>query len=340
MPASRQVDDYRALTGSEKAAILLLAVGEESATKIFAMMDDEEIKELSLVMAGLGAVNATVIEQLVGDFAAQMGQSTGVAGTLEGTERFLDKALGKRAGGILEDIRGPRGRTIWDKLAYVPETMLAAYLRNEYPQTAAVVLSKLQPAYAAKVLQQLNDNFAMEVVTRMLRLEAVPKEVLDEVETILRTEFMSNVAKSPRKNSHEAIAEIFNALEPQTERRFLGAIEERNPDMAQKVRESMFKFEDLAKLAPAGVQTLLRAIDKGRLALALKGAPEAVRELFLANMSERAGRLLSDDMEQLGPVRVKDVSDAQRAVIELAKDLAGKGEIVLGTRGGDDDLVF
>jgi flagellar motor switch protein FliG len=340
MSSPRSVDDYRTLTGSEKAAILLLAVGEESAARIFAMMDDEEIKELSLVMAGLGAVGAPVIEQLVADFAAQMGQGSGLAGTMEGTERFLGKALGKRAGGILEEIRGPRGRTIWEKLGYVPEQMLATYLKNEYPQTAAVVLSKVAPAYAAKVLSQLSDSFAMEVVTRMLRLETVPKEVLEEIEAILRNEFMSNVAKAPRKNTHESVAEIFNEFEAATERRFMGALEERAPDVADKVRDSMFKFEDMARLAPAGVQTLLRAIDKRRLALALKGAPDEVRDVFLANMSERAATLLHDDMAALGPVRVKEVGEAQRAIIDLAKDLAARGEIVLSGRGGDDDMIF
>ncbi len=340
MAAPRNLDDYRQLTGSEKAAILLLAVGEESASKVFAMMDDEEIKELSLVMAGLGTVNAGVIEQLIVEFAEQMGQSSSLAGTMEGTERFLGKVLGKRADGILDDIRGPRGRTIWDKLGYVPEQMLASYLKNEYPQTAAVVLAKVSPEHAAKVLSQLPDGFAMEVITRMLRLETVPKEVLDQVETILRNEFMSNVAKTPRKDRHESIAEIFNALDPAAEHRFLSALEDRNPEAAQKVRESMFKFEDLARLDPAGVQTLLRAVDKGRLALALKGAPDLIRDLFLSNMSERAGRLMRDDMEQLGPVRVKDVSDAQHAIIELAKDLAAKNEISIARGGDADELIY
>ena len=340
MAAPRNLDDYRQLTGPEKAAILLLAVGEESASKVFAMMDDEEIKELSLVMAGLGSVSAMVIEQLIVEFAEQMGQSASLSGTAEGAERFLGKALGKRADGILEDMRGPRGRTVWDKLGYVPEQMLANYLKNEYPQTAAVVLAKVTPAHAAKVLAQLPDGFAMEVITRMLRLETVPKEVLDEVEGILRTEFMSNVAKAPRKDRHEAIAEIFNAFDPQAEQRFLAALDDRNPEAAQKVRESMFKFEDLGRLDPAGVQTLLRAVDKGRLALALKGASDPLRDLFLSNMSERAGRLLRDDMEQLGPVRVKDVAEAQGAIVDLAKDLAAKNEIAILKSGGEDELIY
>ncbi|MBI1246007.1 MAG: flagellar motor switch protein FliG [Alphaproteobacteria bacterium] len=341
MSASRNMKDYTQLSGSEKAAILLLAIGEESASKVFAMMDDEEIKELSLVMAQLGSIDAAVIERLIFEFADQMGQSSSLAGTMEGTERFLGKVLGKRADGILDDIRGPRGRTIWDKLGYVPEQMLANYLKNEYPQTAAVVLSKVGPAHAAKVLAQLPDGFAMEVVTRMLRLETVPKDVLDDVESILRNEFMSNVAKAPKRDRHETIAEIFNELDPASERRFLTALDERNPDAAQKVRDSMFKFEDLQRLDPAGIQTLMRAVDKGRLALALKGASETVRDMFLANMSERAGRLMRDDMAALGPVRVKDVADAQHAIVELAKQLADRNEIAL-TRGdsGSDELIY
>lgn len=336
----RIVEDYRQLTGSEKAAILLLAIGEETASKIFALMDDEEIKELSVVMANLGSVSAAVIEQLIVEFADKMGQGGSLTGTMDGTERFLGKVLGKRAGDILDDIRAPQGRTIWDKLSSVPEQMLAAYLKNEYPQTAAVVLSKVRPDHAARVIAALPEGFAMEVVMRMLRLETVPKEVLDDVEKILRNEFMANVAKAPRKDRHETIAEIFNSLDTNSERRFLEALEERSPEAAVKVRESMFKFEDLNRLDPAGVQTLLRAVDKGKLALALKGAPDALRDLFLSNMSERAGAMLRDDMDQMGPVRVKDVSDAQGAIVELAKELAARNELVLARKGGEDDELI
>jgi flagellar motor switch protein FliG len=338
--AAKIVDDYRTLNGSEKAAILLLALGEETASKIFALMNDEEIKELSVVMANLGSVNASVIQRLIVEFADRMGAGGSLSGTMEGTERLLDKVLGKRAGGILDDIRGPHGRTIWDKLSHVPEQVLANYLKNEYPQTAAVVLSKVRPDHAARVIASLPEGFAMEVVMRMLRLETVPKEVLDDVERILRNEFMANLGKSSAKDRHEAIAEIFNALEANTEKRFLQALEERNPEAAIKVRENMFKFEDLQRLDPAGIQTLLRAIDKGKLALALKGAPDGLRDLFLSNMSERSGRMLRDDMEQMGPVRMKDVSEAQSAIVELAKDLAARAEIVLARKGGEEDELI
>lgn len=339
--SQKVIDDYRTLTGHEKAAILLLAVGEETASKMFAVMDDEEIKDLSVVMANLGSVHASVIERLIVDFADQMGQGGALAGTMEGTERFLGKVLGKRADGILDDIRGPAGRTIWDKLNYIPETTLANYLKNEYPQTAAVVLSRVRPDHAAKVISALPDGLAMEVVMRMLRLETVPREVLDDVERILRNEFMANLGKNTTKNRHEEIAEIFNALDATTEKRFLQALEDRNPEAALKVRESMFKFEDLQRLDPAGIQTLLRSVDKSKLGLALKGASEALRDLFLSNMSERAGKMLRDDMEQMGPVRVKDVSEAQSSVVETAKDLAAREEINLARKaGGDDELIY
>jgi len=188
----------------------------------------------------------------------------------------------------------------------------------------------------------LPEAFAMEVIMRMLRMETVQKEVLDDVERVLRNEFMSNLAKTSRKDTHELMAEIFNSLERQTEARFTTALEERNRDSADKIKALMFKFEDLGRLDPGGVQTLLRAVDKSKLAIAMKGANEQVRDLFLSNMSERAGKMLKEEMEALGPVRGKDVAEAQTAMVAVAKELAAKDEIVLSKSGagGEDDLIY
>jgi flagellar motor switch protein FliG len=182
----------------------------------------------------------------------------------------------------------------------------------------------------------------MEVIMRMLRMETVQKEVLDDVERVLRNEFMSNLAKTTRKDTHELMAEIFNSLERQTEARFTTALEERNRDSADKIKALMFKFEDLGRLDPGGVQTLLRAVDKSKLAIAMKGANEQVRDLFFSNMSERAGKMLKEEIEALGPVRGKDVAEAQTAMVNVAKELAAKDEIVLskGGSGGEDDLIY
>ena len=150
----------------------------------------------------------------------------------------------------MEEIRGPAGRTMWDKLANVNEQVLANYLKNEYPQTVAVILGKIQQGHAAKVLATLPENFAMEVVMRMLRMEAVNKDIEKDVERVLRTEFMSTLARTNRRDSHEMMAEIFNNLDRATESRFLSALEERNKDAAERIRSLMFTFEDLAAARP------------------------------------------------------------------------------------------
>ncbi|WP_420404312.1 flagellar motor switch protein FliG [Nisaea sp.] len=334
-------EDYRGITGPEKAAILLMSLGEDQAGKIFALLDDEEIKEVSQVMAGLGTVSSNIVERLFVEFAEQVSSTGSLVGSMDSTERLLTKVLGgDRVNEIMEEIRGPAGRTMWDKLANVNEQVLANYLKNEYPQTVAVILGKIGQAHAGKVLSILPENFAMEVVMRMLRMEAVNKEIEKDVERVLRTEFMSNLARTNRRDAHEMMAEIFNNLDRATESRFLSALEERNKDSAEKIRSLMFTFEDLARIDPAGVQTLLRAVDKDKLTIALKGASEELKDLFFSNMSERAAKLLREDMQSLGPMRLKDVEEAQTAMVTAAKDLADRGELVIGGSGGDDQLVY
>jgi flagellar motor switch protein FliG len=229
---------------------------------------------------------------------------------------------------------------MWDKLGNVNEAVLANYLKNEYPQTVAVVLSKVKADHASRVLGLLPEAFAMEVIMRMLRMEAVQKDVLDDVERTLRNEFMSNLARSTRRDAHEMIAEIFNNLDRATEARFMTSLEERNRDSAEKVKALMFTFDDLGKLDPGGVQTLLRSVEKDKLPLALKGASEQVRDLFLSNMSERASKMLREDMAAMGPVRLREVEEAQMAMVVVAKELAAKGEIVLSDKKGEDELIY
>jgi flagellar motor switch protein FliG len=333
-------EDYRSLTGPEKAAILIMSLGEEHAARLFELMDDEEIREISQIMSNLGTVSSNLIERLFVEFAEQFSQGGSLVGSMESTERLLKNVLGQeRVDTIMEDIRGPAGRTMWDKLANVNEQVLANYLKNEYPQTVAVVLSKIKADHASRVLTQLPETFAMEVVMRMLRMEAVQKEVLGDIEKTLRTEFMSNLAKTNRRDPHEMMAEIFNALDRATETRFITSMEERNKDSAERIKALMFTFEDLSRLDTAGIQTLMRAVEKDKLAIALKGASESLRDSFLGSMSERASKLLREDMAAMGPVRLRDVDDAQMNMVQLAKDLAARGEITLDERGGDD-LIY
>ncbi|WEK56958.1 MAG: flagellar motor switch protein FliG [Candidatus Brevundimonas phytovorans] len=334
------IDDIRKLTGPEKAAVVLLSLGEEH-TILWQQLDEEEIKEVSQAMAGLGTVAAAVVEEVLVEFVSGIGGAGALMGSYEQTQRLLASFMpGDRVDALMEEIRGPAGRTMWDKLGNVNEAVLANYLKNEYPQTVAVVLSKVRPDHASRVLTALPEDFALECVQRMLRMEPVQRDILDKIEQTLRTEFMSNLARTSKRDSHELMADIFNSFDRQTEARFIGALEERSRDSAERIRSLMFVFEDLSKLDPGGVQTLLRAVEKDQLGLALKGASDALREMFFSNMSERASKIMREDMESMGPVRLKDVDAAQMTMVQVAKDLAARGDIMLAGQSGDDELIY
>jgi len=185
----------------------------------------------------------------------------------------------------------------------------------------------------------LPEELAMDVVQRMLGLDPVQKEILEKIETTLRTEFMSTLNHSKRRDSHEQMAEIFNSFDRQTEARFITTLEEHSRDDAERIKALMFTFEDLAKLESSAIQTLLTKMDKKELAMALKGANEQVKETFFKNMSGRTAKLLRDDMEVMGPVRLKDVDEAQGRMVSTAKDLAAKGEILIMKSKADDQMV-
>ena len=334
-------ENLRSLSGPEKAAAFLLALTEEQVAAVFTQLDDEEIKEVSAEMASLGKMSSKVSEGLCQEFTELISSKGTLVGSHDSTERLLSKVLDKsRANNIMEEIRGPAGRTMWDKLNNVNETLLANYLRNEYPQTVAVVLSKVRTDHAARVLAMLPEPFALEVINRMLTMEMVQKDILTDVEKTLRVEFMNNLARTSRRDSHEMMADIFNSLDRATEARLSSALNEVNPESAEKIRALMFTFEDLKGLDSAGVQTLLRSIDKSKLIIALKGVPDAMKSLFLDNMSERAAKIMREDMEAIGPVKVKDVYEAQMEIVAIARALSDRGEIILSDGSGTEDMVY
>ena len=334
------IDSAEKLSGPEKAAIVMLALGEDH-TRLWEALDEEEIREISQIMSNLGAVSSAAVESLLLEFVSGMNGTGAIMGSFDQTQRLLASFLpGEKVDALMAEIRGPAGRTMWDKLANVNEAVLANYLKNEYPQTVAVVLSKIKGEHAARVLAALPEDFALECVQRMLRMEPVQRDILDKIEQTLRTEFMSNLARTSKRDSHEMMAEVFNNFDRQTEARFINALEERNREAAERIRALMFVFEDLGKLDPGGIQTLLRAVQKDQLGIALKGSSDALRELFFSNMSERASKIMREDMNAMGPVRLKDVDQAQMAMVQIAKDLAGKGEIILASSGGDDELIY
>jgi flagellar motor switch protein FliG len=342
--ASRQGGDHahrRKLTGPERAAVLMLALGQQYGANIWSQLDDDELREISIIMSTLGTIEAEAVENLLLEFVSRMSASGALMGNYDATERLLQQYLPpERVGGIMDEIRGPAGRNMWEKLSNVQEGVLANYLKNEYPQTIAVVLSKLRPEHAARVLGILPEELALDVVNRMLKMEAVQKEVIERVEQTLRTEFMSNLSQTRRRDAHEVMAEIFNNFDRQTETRFMTSLEDDNRESAERIKALMFTFDDLVRLDAGSAQTLMRHIDKDKLSVALKGAGEPVREFFMSNMSTRAAKMLIDDMQALGPVRLREVDEAQSQLVNLAKDLAAKGEIVISKGRNDEELIY
>ena len=332
--------EMKRFTGQQRAAALMLALGKEHGAPIWEQLSVDEIKELSATIAGLGRIPAVVVEYLLVHFSGEVASMASLHGSYESTERLLSGILpGERVKDIMEDIRGPSGRTMWDKLSNVSETVLAQGLRHEYPQTVAVILSKMRSEHAARVLSELPSEFAVDVIMRMLRMETVQKEVILEIEQTLRTEFMANLSRSNKRDPHEAMADMFNALDRSTEEKMLAALDERVPESAIRIRALMFTFEDLGNLLPAAIGVVVRNADKREMALALKGAPEEMKKLFFSTMTERAAKLLREDMAGMGPVRARDCEEAQSSLVRLAKTLADAGEITLVDPKSDDMMI-
>jgi len=333
--------ELKKFNGLQKAAALLLVLGKEHGGPIWQQLSVDEVKELSSAMSNLGRLPASVVEHLLLQFTSEVSSMASMHGSYESTERLLAGIMpGDRVKEIMEDIRGPSGRTMWDKLSNVSESVLAAYLKNEYPQTVAVILSKLKPDHAARVLAELPPEIGVDVIARMLRMETVQKEVITEVENTLKSEFMSNLSRAQKRDPHESMAEVFNAMDRSTEELMLTALDEKAPDSAERIRALMFTFEDLMNLLPAAIAKIVKNADKKQMALALKGAPEEMRGIFFSSMTERAAKLMREDMAAMGPVRARDCEEAQSGLVRLAKSLSDAGEIVLVDPKNDEAVIL
>ena len=332
---------YAEMPGTQRAAALLLLLGDEDGAPIWRMLEEDEIKKVSHAMVQLGSLEADVVEHLIIDFVSRLSASGGITSSFERTESLLLKIFPpEQVSVIMAEVKGASGRRVWASLTQIDPEILASFLRNEYPQTVAVILSRVRSDYAARVLTILPEDFAIDVLNRMLRMETVQKEALRHIEEILRVEFVSTIAQTTRRDAHELLADVFNAFDRQTEIRFLTALDQANRGSAKKIRQLMFTFDDLMKLDAGSVQTLMRSVDRDVLARALKGASDPVRNFFFANMSSRAAKNMQDEMGSLGPIRLKDVDEAQSKMTDLAKDLAEKGEIMIAKNSAEEELVY
>jgi flagellar motor switch protein FliG len=340
-PEMVRIIDGKIVSGSAKAAALLLATSPESSKKLFSFLDGDEIHQMSTTMTQLGVVEAKSIEYVIQEFIELMQKGQGVLGSLENTKRLLSQVLGpEEAQTILAGIQGS-SVGMWERLVNVHEETLANFLQNEHPQTIAVVLSKIKTDYAAKVFSKLQEPLSMEVMLRMLNAASVKRDVLDEVEKGLKFELMEELSRSAKgADPHQILAEIFNAFDRNTETRFMTALEQKTPESAERIKSLMFTFRDLIRVEGSGIQLLIRQSDKSVLALALKGASDLIKDLFFSSMSERASKLLKEDITALGMVRVRDVDEAQARIVLLVKELIDAGEIAISDSSEADEMVL
>lgn len=311
--------------------ILFMALDEGRRQSLIRMLDDDEIRYISRIIANLGKVMPEQVDRAVQRFYLELGNMPGaMVGTAETTERMLRRLLPEdKVSEIMDEICGPQGRTMWEKLANISPEVLAAYLRTELAQTAAVVLGKLPAPHAARVLALLPDNAADEIVLRMVRMDSIQKHVLTDIETTLQHEFINNMARSYERDSSQIVAEILNRTDKTLLNRLMSAIESREPQTASRIRRIMFTFDDLIRVDPSTFGALVTECPADKLQIALAGASDRLKDLFLGSMSERAANMLRDEIEMMPTQRRKTVEDAQGEIITIAKRLADEGRIFI-----------
>lgn len=336
MDKGEHVSERTELSGAKKAAILLLTIDESISKEILKSLDEKEIELIATEIAELKNIPEEVVQKVHEEFlllANRMGKK--IINGEDLLKRLLKETLGEeKAEAFFEQMELKKGMP-GEFLRTCDPKVLAYVLKGEHPQTIAVVLSALGLRRAAEALMSLPDSLQAEVLMRIARLEKVDRKILEEIESVLKDQLESiGLIEGKELGGVEMAANILNQMDRTRESELLGAIEERNPELAEKIRQLMFTFEDLLKIDDRGIQVLLKEISSEDLALALKGASEEIREKIFSNMSERAKAMLKEDMEAMGPVRVSEVEKAQQKIAMLAKKLESEGKIVL-SRGNE-----
>jgi flagellar motor switch protein FliG len=326
-------------TGAQKAAILLLSFGEEISAEIFKSMTEFEIKRIGGAMSRLGRLEQEVIDAVVLEFyeILQRNQKFFYGGN-DFTKSVIGAAFkGGDADEIIDSLSLGSSANL-DALELIDAKTLANFVRNEHPQTIALILAHLDPKKMGDVLKQIPEALHTEVLLRVANLEAVAPEIIDEIDDVLRNEIQALGSVTTAKiGGVEPIAEMLNLIDKATEEQVLDNLEERDPDLAEEIRQLMFVFDDLVKIDDRGIQELIKNVSNDKWKVALKTGSEAVQDLVFKNMSERASAMLREDMEAMAAVKLSDVEAAQFEVVQIARKLEEEGKIIIAT--GDSAFV-
>ena len=328
------------VSGTERAAILLLTLGEDTAASILRHMDVDEVQQLGSAMVSMTDVPREQVATVLGELLVAVEEKTAIGvGTADYLRKVLTDSLGeKRAGSLLDRILQGRDSSGIDALKVMDPKTVADVIRDEHPQIVATIMAHLSAQQGADVLEHLPGEQQNEVTLRLARLEEVPETALQELDAIVERQAQEATAlKTAKLGGVRAAADILNLLDPETESRILEAIREQDDALGEQIQDSLFIFENLLTLDDRGVQTILREVQSDTLSKALKGADVAIQEKIFGNMSKRASELLRDDMNAQGPIRLADVEEAQKEILGVAQRLAEEGQIMLG--GGGEDYV-
>jgi flagellar motor switch protein FliG len=329
------------LTGTQKAAILCMVLGSESASMITQKLSQDEVEMISFEIARMDRVSTEATDAVLAEWIEVMMAADSIAaGGIEFAREVLERAFGQaKAASIFKRIQAQISETAGlHRLRNADPQQLGNMLRGEHPQTVALILAHLQPQHTAAVLKELDPTFGAEVVLRVARMEKVSPDMLVLIERSILTETdLAPTQGLTTSGGPQVVAEVLNLVNPSLEKAIMRGVEEKDPALSEQIRNLMFVFEDVVSLDDRSMQRLLREVDVKELALALKSASNEVKNKILGGMSQRASAALKEEMEMLGPARKRDIEAAQTAIVAMIRKLEDAGEIVVG--GGADDLV-
>lgn len=327
-------------TGAQKAAILLLSFGEEISAEIFKNMTEFEIKRIGAAMSRLGRLENDVVETVMGEFYGVLQQNQKFFyGGNDFTKKLIGTAFKGTDGDELINQLALGSSSNLDSLELIDARTLSNFIRNEHPQTIALILAHLDSRKCGDTLKLLPESMRTEILIRIANLDAVAPEIIDEIDDVLRAEIQAMGSISTQKiGGVEPIAEMLNLIDGASEEQILDGLEERDPELAERIRQLMFTFDDLVKIDDRGIQEIVKAVQNDKWKIALKTASEAVRELVFKNMSERAAKMLREDMEAMAAVKLSDVEAIQYEIVQVARKLEEEGKIVIAM-GGDAAYV-
>lgn len=340
--AATTKQDHQELTGLQKAAVLLIALGPEKSALIFKHLKDEEIEELTLEIANTRTITPQIKENVINEFyQICLAQQYIAEGGIGYAKELLEKSFGSdRARDVIGKLTASLQVKPFEFVRKTDAAQLLNFIQDEHPQTIALILSYLSPSQAALIIGALPPDRQADVTKRIAQMDRTSPEVIKEVEKVLETKLSSLVNQDYTIiGGVDSVVDILNTVDRGTEKHIMETLEIEEPELADEIRKKMFVFEDILLLDDRAIQRVLRDVDNGDLSMALKGSGEEVQEAIFKNLSKRLASMIKEDMDFMGPVRMKDVEEAQQKIVNIIRKLEDSGEIVISRGGGDEIIV-